>query len=352
MTSLSDQSDTLTEHVVSHAETRAPLAIVGSGSKRALGPVSTGTPLDVTGHRGIVTFEPTELVLTARAGTPLAEIETTLAQAQQMMPFEPPQFAGGGTIGGAIACGLSGPRRPFAGSARDFVLGTRVISGRGEVLRFGGEVMKNVAGYDVSRLMTGAYGTLGVVLDVSLKVLPLPASETTCCLQMHAREALEWMDETLTQAYPISALAHLDDMLFVRLSGSQQGVRAAAQEIGGERIADDTWWRRLRDHDLTFFQNAAPLWRIAVPAGTPMLELDGPTLLDWGGTQRWIASHADAATVRAAAVAHGGHAMRFDGAPEATFQPLDPALVKLHQRLKDAFDPFRILNRARLYPDL
>lgn len=347
-----DLSDALSAQVQSHVQSREPIAIIGSGSKRALGLADTGTPLVLNAHRGIVTFEPTELVVTARAGTPIIEVEEALAAAKQMLPFEPPRLNGGGTIGGAIATGLSGPRRPYAGSARDFVLGTRVINGRGQVLRFGGEVMKNVAGYDVSRLMTGAMGTLGVLLDVSMKVLPAPAAEASRRLEMDANAALMWMDDILTKPYPISALAHLGDILYVRISGTEAGVRAAEQAVGGDPFDAANFWSELRDHSHMFFSDARSLWRIAVPPGTPTLPLDGTTFLDWGGTQRWLKTQASANVVRAQALAVGGHATRFDGSSEATFQALNPALVKLHQRLKDAFDPYRILNPGRLYANL
>jgi len=349
---VTDLSNELSEMVRTHFEDRSPLRIQGGGSKPFLGRRVDADPLDVLRHRGITSFEPTELVLSARAGTPLVEVEQALAAGGQMLPFEPPRFGDGGTIGGAVATGLSGPRRPYTGSTRDFVLGVRIINGRGEVMRFGGEVMKNVAGYDVSRLMSGAQGTLGVILEVSMKVLPLPAVEVTRSLAMDAGSALTWMDQIGNEPYPISAMAHADGVLHVRLSGSEAGVTAAAREIGGQPARDNSWWDGLRDHRDEFFTDDTPLWRIALPPGTPPLAVEGKTILDWGGTQRWLKSDADANEIQQVATSLGGHALRFRGGTGEPFQPLGDSVRTIHQRLKDAFDPHRILNPGRLYADL
>jgi glycolate oxidase FAD binding subunit len=349
---VTDLSNELSEVVQTHFANRTPLRIEGASTKSFLGRTVDADPLSTLRHRGITSFEPTELVMSARAGTPLVEVEQVLADAGQMLPFEPPRFGDGGTIGGAIATGLSGPRRPYTGSTRDFVLGVRMISGRGEVMRFGGEVMKNVAGYDVSRLMTGAQGTLGVILEISLKVLPRAAVEATRCLTMDAGSALTWMDQVGNEPYPISAMAHVGDVLYVRLSGTDAGVTAAAREIGGQPIIDDGWWDGLRDQTGEFFTAQRPLWRIAVPPGTPPLAIDGDILLDWGGTQRWLMSDADGAVIQQAAAKMGGHALRFRGGAGEPFQPLSDGVRTIHQRLKDAFDPHHILNPGRLYADL
>ncbi|MEM7407034.1 MAG: glycolate oxidase subunit GlcE [Pseudomonadota bacterium] len=353
---IADQSDRLAQEVGERVESGQPFYVRGSGSKAGLGREVVAEPIDVTGHRGIVTFEPTELVMTARAGTTLADVEAALAEAGQMLAFEPPRFDSRGTIGGAVATGLSGPRRPFAGSTRDFVLGVRLINGRGEALRFGGEVMKNVAGYDVSRLMAGAFGTLGLLLDVSLKVLPRPTVERTRVLEMERRAALAWMDRITTEPYPLSGLCHVDGQLHVRLSGTEPGVVAAERDIGGEAAPDNEFWNALRDHDHAFFGGDAPLWRIAVPTGTPDLALDARTAIDWGGTQRWLRTRADANTIRDVAKYHGGHAQRFAPlAPpgdETPFHPLTTALMPVHQRLKAAFDPDGLINPGRMYAGL
>jgi glycolate oxidase FAD binding subunit len=343
----------LGEAVIRAREAGQALRIVGGDSKSTLGRPVDAAPLEVGAHRGIISFEPTELVLTARAGTPLANVERALDSAGQLLPFEPPAFGTTDTFGGVIACGLSGPRRPFAGSARDMVLGTRIVSGKGETLRFGGEVMKNVAGYDVSRLMVGAQGTLGVLLDISVKVLPKPAAQTTLTFEVDAVAALHMMDEMSTAPLPFSAMAHDGEHLRVRLAGTSSGVKSAMSNLGGDLDEDaEQWWRQLRDHKLDFFSGDAPLWRISVPPVSPPLSLNGNWLLDWAGTQRWLRTRSSAEVIRDAVAAVGGHATCYSGHADMAFHPLASGIAGIHQRLKNAFDPDRILNPGRLYPDI
>jgi len=333
----------------------SPLEIVGGGTKAFYGRAPQGEPLSIAGHAGVVSYEPTELVLTARSGTPLAAIEAALAANGQMLAFEPPHFGASATLGGCVAAGLSGPGRPYGGAVRDHVLGVRLLNGRGEVLRFGGEVMKNVAGYDVSRLMVGALGTLGVLLEVSVKVLPRPPVEVTLCQPSTAAQAIEAMNRWAGRPLPISAAAFDGEQLHVRLSGTESGVRAARSRIGGEPQADgDAFWERLREHRHAFFESPLPLWRLSVPPAIGPLDLPGKSLVDWGGAQRWLASDAPAAQIRAAAVAAGGHATLFRGGDRTgeVFQPLAPAVAALHRNLKAAFDPAGLFNRGRLYADL
>ncbi len=347
MTQDNDISQKLAEAVKAAAAARTPLTITGSGSKRFYTGKPEGEPLDVTGHRGIVSYEPTELVVTARAGTPLAEIEAALSEKGQMLGFEPPYFGAAATLGGTIACGFSGPRRPYAGSARDFVLGTRIINGKGEILHFGGEVMKNVAGYDVSRLMVGALGTLGVLLEASLKILPKPAKEITLCFEMPADKAITTMNAWAGRPLPLSAACHIGDTLYVRLSGTEPGVRAAGTKLGGAVVEKgDEFWRELREHQRGFFQDATPLWRLSVPPATPPLNLPGKWLIDWGGAQRWLKSDVPANAIHEHAEDAGGYATLFHhGARNgATFHPLPAQLATLHQNLKRAFDPDGIIN--------
>jgi glycolate oxidase FAD binding subunit len=331
------------------------LCIRGSGSKDFYGGVRQGALLDTSDYRGVVEYEPTELVLIARCGTPLTEIERTLAAQGQMLAFEPPHLGAAATLGGAIACGLSGPRRAAAGSARDFVLGARILDGRGDELAFGGKVMKNVAGYDVSRLMVGAMGTLGVLLDVSLKVLPAPAHEVTLRFELEQAAAIRRMHEWAARPYAISATCHEDRALTIRLSGTHGGVEALARQLGGERVPDGgAFWRAVREQQCAFFQAAAPLWRLSIKSTTAPLPLPGAQMLEWNGALRWLRTDARPDEVREAARKAGGHATWYRGAAAGAnvFHPLAEPLMRLHTRLKQTFDPAGVLNRGRLYPDL
>ncbi|MDX1251659.1 MAG: glycolate oxidase subunit GlcE [Gammaproteobacteria bacterium] len=334
---------------------RTPLRIVGGDSKSFYGRVTQGERLSVAGHRGVVSYEPTELVITARAGTPLAEIEALLAEHGQMLPFEPPHFSAGSTLGGAIASGLSGPRRPYAGGARDFVLGVTVLTGKGEILRFGGQVMKNVAGFDVSRFLAGSLGTLGILLEVSLKVLPRPESEQTLLFESSDRDAIQCMNAWAGQSLPLSGAVFDNGWLYLRLSGSTAAVHAAGGKLGGETVTDTTtFWAEVRDHRHPFFGDGVPLWRLSLPPATPPLDLPGTWLLDWGGAQRWLKTSASAEAVRETAAKAGGHAALFRGGDRQSevFHPLSPAVAALHKRLKAEFDPQAILNPGRMYRGL
>ena len=341
-----DISLSLAETVRNAAAAQTPLSIHGSGSKRFLTGSTSGAGLDVTAHCGIVNYEPTELVLTARAGTPLSEIEAALGEKNQMLGFEPPYFGATATLGGTIACNLSGPRRPYAGSARDFVLGMRIINGQGEILNFGGQVMKNVAGYDISRLMTGSLGTLGVILEVSLKVLPKPAQEITLAFEMSAHDAILKMNQWAGQPLPLSAAAYNGETLYIRLSGTATGVQAAHAKIGGVIAKNLNFWTELREQRLLFFQEQTPLWRLSVPAATPPMDISGKWLLDWGGAQRWLKSNESAQEIRNKAQSVGGHAILFRGSRSDTRDK--PELSKpaqlLQERIKRALDPAGILN--------
>jgi glycolate oxidase FAD binding subunit len=339
---------------------RTPLRLRGSGSKDWYGQAVNGEVLDTRPYHGIIDYEPSELVVTARCGTPLAELEHTLAQQNQMLAFEPPHFGPGATVGGMVASGLSGPRRQGAGALRDFVLGADLVDGRGELLHFGGKVMKNVAGYDVSRLLAGSLGTLGLVASVSLKVLPRPVRETTLLFELDQGEALDRLNAWSGRALPISSSAWLDGRLALRLSGAGAAVDAAARELGGQAMPDaDLFWQGLREQCGGFFADEDAtatghgLWRLAVPPTTPPLDLPGRQLIEWGGGQRWLraGADADAAAIRAAAAGCGGHATLFRGGDKrlGVFAPLQPALARIHRRLKDTFDPAGIFNPARMY---
>lgn len=348
---MQDITEQFSQTVREAGRDRRPLRILGSGSKSFYGSPTQGETLDATICRGIVSYEPTELVLTARAGTPLTEIEAALATNRQMLPFEPPHFGPGATLGGCVAAGLSGPRRAYAGAVRDYVLGVRMIDGKGEILRFGGQVMKNVAGYDVSRLMAGSLGTLGLLLEVSLKILPLPAEELTLRFDMAEREALEAMNRWAAQPLSLSATCYHEGALTVRLSGALAAVRSVRQKLGGEIVEDaDSFWHRVREQLHPFF-HAETLWRLSLPSNAPAVAVPGRQLVEWGGALRWLASDAPPATIRQAAAALGGQATLFRS-PEpnaAPFHPLSAPLLELHQRLKQTFDPHGILNPGRMY---
>ena len=348
---------TTIERIKSAQAEKMPLAIHGGNSKAFYGGTILGEALDIRPYCGIIDYEPKELVLTVRAGTPIAEIEATMARENQMLPFEPPYFAARdnphATIGGAVATGLSGPRRPYAGAVRDFVLGTRIISGKGEDLRFGGRVIKNVAGYDVSRLMTGAMGTLGVLLDLSFKVLPKPTEEATLRYEMDDATAIRRFNEWAGKPLPLSATSWREGVAMIRLSGAKAGVKAACEKLGGEVVADTEaaeFWRDLRDHRAVFFESTDPLWRLSVPSTTPPLRIDLPQWIEWGGALRWARGVADAKALRATVEAAGGHVTLFRHGDKSAgvFHPLQPVLAKVHRKLKAAFDPGNILNPGRM----
>ncbi|MGE0559002.1 MAG: glycolate oxidase subunit GlcE [Burkholderiales bacterium] len=350
---MSDQIQHIAEAIRSAADAGTPLCIRGGGSKDFYGNEPSGETLDVSAHRGIIEYEPTELVITARAGTPLAEIEAAMRDKGQMLGFEPPHFGGNATIGGCVATGLSGPRRPYAGSVRDFVLGLRLLDGRGTDLSFGGQVMKNVAGYDVSRLVTGSMGTLGVILEVSLKALPRPQAEVTVCREQTKEEAIALLNEWAGKPLPITGSCHVEKRLYVRLAGAAPAVKAAAGKLGGEEITNAAeFWRDIRDQRDLFFAGVAPLWRLSLNPATPHLDLPGVQMLEWGGALRWLKSDADAMTIRKAARAGDGHATLFrrNNAGIPAFHPLPEALLRIHKRVKKAMDPAGILNPGRMYP--
>ncbi|MHB8454815.1 MAG: glycolate oxidase subunit GlcE [Acidiferrobacterales bacterium] len=350
-----DISGELQERVREAANSGVPLQIVGGGSKSFYGRAAAGSALAVAAHQGIISYEPGELVVRARAGTPLAQVEAALAEHGQMLAFEPPHFGPSATLGGAIATGISGPRRPYTGAARDFVLGTRLINGNAEILDFGGQVMKNVAGYDVSRLMAGALGTLGILLEISLKVLPRPAAELTLVQQRTPREAIEVMNIWASRPLPLSACCYDGDRLCVRLSGAESAVRAAHGKLGGDALPDaHAYWQALREQHHVFFNGPLPLWRLAVPPACLPLDLPGKWLIDWGGAQRWLKTDSDPDKVRRAAAEAGGHATLFRGGDRSgeIFHPLAPALLTLHRRIKAAMDPRHLFNPGRMYASL
>jgi glycolate oxidase FAD binding subunit len=346
-TTLESEARFIADAVRGSAHAGRKLRILGAGSKQFYPASIEGDVLRVAGYSGIVDYDPAELVLTARAGTPLAEIEQALAAHGQMLAFEPPQFDGGGTLGGCVATGWSGPRRAYAGAVRDFVIGVQILDGQGERLRFGGRVIKNVAGYDVSRLMVGAHGALGVLLEISLRVLP-GKHEITRQLSLDEASAIERVNSWAGRGLPLSASCHHAGILSVRLAGAPAVLDRVGKEIGGEVMQDGSqFWRSIRDQTAPFFAKARELWRASVPATAPHLNVGGEQLIEWGGALRWIAGDLDARTLRAEVEAHGGHSLLFRSsrADAASLHPaLSPALAKLHIELKRVFDPHAVLN--------
>lgn len=349
----------LVDAVRDAADRRRPLRIVGGGTKDFYGGELRGESLDIKPLAGISAYEPTELVVTVRAGTPLAELEAALAEKGQCLPFEPPHYAEGSTVGGMVAAGLAGPARAAVGGVRDYLLGATIVNGCGEVLSFGGQVMKNVAGYDVSRALAGSMGQLGIICEVSLKVLPAAPGCTTLRFDMDQANALRHVNEWAGQALPLSASAWWDGALILRLQGAQAAVASAAQRLGGERIPDDLangFWTGLRDQHDEYFDQVAEavaagsrLWRLSVAATAPRVELHGEQLIEWGGAQRWLVSDEPPARVREAATDALGHATIWRGDKTGgAFHPLPPAQAKLQRALKAAFDPHGLFNPGRL----
>ncbi|HET6599551.1 MAG TPA: glycolate oxidase subunit GlcE [Burkholderiaceae bacterium] len=350
----------------------AQLCIRGGGSKDFYGEAPQGEMLDTRVLEGISSYEPTELVVTARCGTSLAELETLLAAQGQCLAFEPPHFGDaalglrerGATVGGMVAAGLSGPARTAVGAVRDYVLGATLLNARGEVLSFGGQVMKNVAGYDVSRLLAGSMGTLGVILEVSLKVLPLAPATLTLRFEMDQASMLMQLNELAGLPLPLNASAWWDGNLLVRLRGALAAVQSARARLGGDVVQPEfagPFWEGLRHHDDEFFVKAraavaggAALWRLSVPPTTPALALSGELLIEWGGAQRWLCTAMPAASIRDAVSKAGGHATLFVAQNKAggVFAPVRSPLDRIHRELKKSFDPSGLFNPGRLYPGL
>lgn len=348
------------ERVTRAVSSKTPLRLRGGGSKDWYGQSLLGEILDTRPYTGVIAYEPSELVITARCGTPMSEIDAILAERQQMLAFEPPHFGASATVGGMVAAGLAGPRRASAGGLRDYLLGAVLLDGRGDILSYGGQVMKNVAGYDVSRMLAGSMGTLGLILEVSLKVMPTPYAESTLRFALNEVDALARVNQWAGQPLPVSASVWMDGALIVRLSGAQAAVSAAKKQFGGEELPDaDAFWLAIREQTHAFFklpdpaQQPASIWRLSLPSTSSALILGGQQLIEWGGALRWLKVNgpADPAKIRAAVGAAGGHASLFRGGDKdvGVMHPLTPVLAKIHRNLKNAFDPAGIFNPGRMY---
>ncbi len=360
-----DLSDDLLAQISDTVKQKAPLVITGGGSKTFYGNKVEGETISTAGHTGIIEYQPSELVVTVRSGTLLSELEAELKVNNQMLAFEPPQHSDNTTIGGVIACGLSGPRRAACGSARDFVLGTTIINGRAEKLKFGGQVMKNVAGYDASRLMVGAQGTLGILLDISLKVLPLNETEISLKLNIELNTVNKKIQQWIKQGLPVTATCFLENTLYIRLGSTHSAVKQSLNIINKDFNTEEinnNFWLSIKNQTHDFFTRSENLWRCSHQTNTVFYEAEKKQLLEWNGALRWI--HANK-NLHATAEKHNGHAQRYpltnnmidniannDPTIKNIFQPLQPAALKIHRRLKQAFDPENILNSGRLYTSL
>jgi glycolate oxidase FAD binding subunit len=355
----------LQQQVQSSIDLHSPLLIRGGNSKAFYGrkPVETSNIIEMKYHTGVIDYDPTELAITVRAGTKLQDLERLLHKQQQMLAFEPPYFNDNSTIGGVVAAGISGPRRAFSGSIRDAILGVEIINGDGKIVQFGGQVMKNVAGYDMSRLMVRSLGTLGVILSLSLRVIPMPRKEITLVFEASQEESLGYCRQWRDQHLPISATCWYQEKIYLRLSGSDATLTVAQQKLSQKMPftlleEDAIFWQSIRNQKHRFFTNITkPLWRLSLPMNAAVIaRFEGDLLTEWGGAQRWVSNNAPANIIRAVVARHGGHATLFNAQqhlPEVSpFTILAPELLALHKSIKRKLDPKNIFNPERMYRDI
>lgn len=353
-----DQSETLRNRVLEAIDKKQPLSIVGGNSKHFYGFHVDAAELSISEHTGVISYEPTELCITVRAGTKLKNINQLLKENKQILPFEPPMYGENSTIGGVVAAGISGPRRPYSGSVRDAILGVKIINGEGEIVSFGGQVMKNVAGYDLSRLMVRSQGTLGLILEVSLRLLPMPEKEITLEIPAQQDYALNFFKEIRTLQYPVTASAWFNDSIYLRLSGSSRTLETTTNKLGTPNIMENNAiWDEIRDHKHHFFgRTDKPLWRLSLaPASTQIARIDDNQLIEWGGAQRWVNSNAPTNIIQNIAESRDGYATLFRGkeiSETPNFPPLKNELMKIHQQIKLKMDPHHIFNPGRIYSQL
>ena len=356
-----DISIALQDSVKEAIKQRVPLYVHGGNSKLFYGNTIDANPLDVSKHTGIIDYDPTELCITVRAGTLLSDIEKVLDAENQILPFEPPQYTANATIGGALAAGISGPRRAYSGSARDAILGVKIINGEGEIVSFGGQVMKNVAGYDLSRMMVRSQGTLGVILEASIRLLPKPKNDITVSFEGAQDSALGRFMSLRTQQLPITASAWFNDNGYIRLSGSDKilanNLKYLLKEIDAKPIENPKeFWSDIRDHKHHFFErDDKPLWRLSLPpASEEIVQIGDNQFIEWGGAQRWVSTNTPANIIHDSANSRKGYATLFHGnIPEVScFPKLDDNLIKLHKQLKNNMDPHAIFSPGRMYSGL
>ncbi|WP_407333653.1 glycolate oxidase subunit GlcE [Enterovibrio sp. 27052020O] len=350
---MADLSNTLLEQVLDAKATHTALNLIGGNTKAFIGHEPVGQSVSLTNHSGIIAYHPSELVITARAGTRIAELQSVLAEHNQILVGEPPAFEGKATLGGSVACNINGASRPFHGSLRDAILGVKLINGFGEHLRFGGQVMKNVAGYDLSRLQAGAMGAFGILTEVSLRVMPQPELIETLQLEMSAQSAITKMRSLVTHGCPLSGAAWVDGSMFLRLAGSKQTVRQTASSLGGEALQHQSlFWRSIRNFRHPFFHQQGHLYRFSINPASPHLAQYEHSLINWAGNLRWVKTDATLEELVPVAEEHGGHVDCYgtENRQPPCFHPLSPTHQRLHQSLKAAFDPQSLFNPGRMYP--
>ena len=350
---MGDCNEEIASQVQDAFHSKTALQIQAGNTKAFYGRNIHGELLSLANHTGIIEYEPTELYMTARCGTPLREIEQTIDEQNQILPCEPPHFGSTATIGGMIAAGLAGPRRVFSGNVRDCMLGVEILNGEGQTLRFGGKVMKNVAGYDVSRLMCGALGTLGVLMSVTIRLLPKPTSEQTIALTMNSSSAIQKMNQWANSAMPITATFYDGNQLFIRISGSTSTIDVCRREIGGEiQNNNKNFWNTVKEQTHKFFNTKNSLWRISLPPSTKAFKINGNCAVEWNGALRWYDTTEDEKTIRTEAEQADGHACLFKGnTTEQVFHPLPDASMHLHKQLKHVLDPANILNPGKMFAE-
>jgi glycolate oxidase FAD binding subunit len=329
------------------------MRIVGGDSKSFYGNPVEAEALKIGTHSGVIDYDPAELVITLRGGCKLKQVEALLAENNQMLGFEPLHLGGKATIGGVVATGLAGPRRAYAGGVRDFILGVKLLNGRGEIMNFGGRVIKNVAGFDVSRLMVGAQGSLGVILEISLRVIPCFETEISLGFEHDSTAShIQWINELGARPLPLSASGWYQGRSYIRLSGSRQGVDSAVANLGGELEKDV--WKKLRTQKHEFFTGHEKILRLSLPQTSEDLFPGEPQLIEWGGAQRWLAGDYDLAELRQKVESVDGTVCAYRGVDPETllFHPLNESVLALHRTLKSSFDPARIFNPGRLYSEL
>lgn len=351
------------DQIIAAGQSNQKICITGSGSKDWYGAPLQGKKLSTLQYSGIISYQPDELVITVKAGTSLREVEAVLETKNQQFSFEPPHYGANATIGGMVCAGLAGPGRISAGSLRDFVLGVKVMDGKGQILNFGGTVMKNVAGYDISRLLPGSLGTLALLLDVSIKVLPKPAATQTVSVAIDQQNAIQLMNSLAAQPWPLNASAWFNQTLYLRLCGAKAAVKSAVEtfntKYGMQSVADESataFWLSLKEQTHPWFERQKPtdLWRLSLPTNSPVFN-DEDTLIEWHGGQRWLKGFHPADEIKALARSHQGHASIFSSPQKQpqmlsslTDNPLTKGLAIVQKRLRDSFDPLGVFDTERL----